>query len=262
MRTLRAVTSAFLGLAPVAPGQGFGFTHEMIPVDRTDTRAVAFGDVDGDGDLDAFLGNGGLPPEGQNRLYRNGGTGEVRDVTSTNLPILLDRTWAIALGDVDGDGDLDAFLGNFSNTQNRLYLNSGTGVFASASFPFVTSFTAAIALGDVDGDGDLDAYMGIGGQDRLYLNGGTGIFTDATATNLPTLSDSTRAVALGDVDGDGDLDAFVGNNSLPGQQSRLHLNGGTGVFTDATATNLPALLAQTSAADLGVVDGDGDLDAF
>ncbi len=252
---------ALLGLASLAPAQRFGFTHQMLPADVDGTRAVALGDVDGDGDLDAFAGN-----YGQNRLYLNGGTGVFTDVTTINVP--PGGGAAVALGDVDGDGDLDAFVGNFPQ-ENRLWLNGGTGVFAdvtATNLPFLLGgrLTTAVAFGDVDGDGDLDAFVGNagsfpGGQDRLYVNGGTGVFTDVTATNLPALSDGTVAVALGDLDGDGDLDAFVGNSNPP---NRLHLNDGTGVFTDVTATNLPALLDPfTRAVALGDVDGDKDLDA-
>jgi hypothetical protein len=232
-------------------------TATNLPASSSATTSVALGDVDGDGDLDAFVGNYGQ----EDLLYLNGGTGVFTDVTATNLPALSDNTHAVALGDVDGDGDLDAFVGNFG--QNRLYLNGGTGVFTdvtATNLPGLFGVTAAVALGDVDGDGDLDAFVGkYGQQDLLYLNGGTGVFADVTATNLPALLDNTRALALGDVDGDGDLDAFVGNY---GQQDRLYLNGGTGVFTDVTATNLPALSDETMAIALGDVDVDGDLDAF
>ncbi|MGH7150224.1 MAG: FG-GAP-like repeat-containing protein, partial [Planctomycetota bacterium] len=223
----------------------------MLPANSDSARAVSLGDVDGDGDLDAFLGNYGQ----QNRLYLNGGTGVFTDVTATNLPALVDYTAAIALGDVDGDGDLDAFVGNYgsfssSGMQNRLYFNGGAGVFAdvtATNLPALSDFTNAVALGDVDGDGDLDAYTGnassasAGGQNRLYLNSGTGFFTDATVANLPALLNDTQAVALGDVDGDGDLDALEGTGSSSVAQNRLYFNGGAGVFADVTATNLPAL---------------------
>jgi hypothetical protein len=242
-------------------------TATNLPALFTLTQGVALGDVDGDGDIDAFLGNG-APFEGaQNRLYLNGGTGVFTDVTATNVPALVDTTMAVALGDVDGDGDLDAFVGKGplfgALQQNRLNLNDGTGVFAdvtATNLPVLLDRTLAVALGDVDGDGDLDAIVGNElQQNRLYLNAGTGVFADVTATAVPGLLDNTFAVVLGDVDGDGDLDAFVGN---AGQQNRLHLNGGTGFFADVTATNLPALLSLTRAAALGDVDGDGDLDLF
>jgi hypothetical protein len=264
MRSRILFLSSILGLAGVAPAQRFGFAHQMLPADADVSLAVILGDVDGDGDLDAFVGN-----VGQTRLYLNHGSGVFTDVTATNLPTLLDFTTAVALGDVDGDGDLDAFVGNAYVQQNRLYLNDGTGVFTDVTvtnLPALSDGTYALALADMDGDGDLDAFVGNQyQQNRLYLNGGAGVFTDVTATNLPVLPDWTNAVVLGDVDGDGDLDAFVGNSGLDPNlvgQNRLYLNGGTGIFTDVTATNLLALPGYTTAVALGDVDGDGDLDAL
>ncbi|MCI0585367.1 MAG: VCBS repeat-containing protein, partial [Planctomycetes bacterium] len=236
-------------------------TATSLPPLLENTYAVAFGDVDGDGDFDAFVGNVGAPS--LNRLYLNGGTGVFTDVTATSLPaVISESTHAVALGDVDADGDLDVLVGNSSGGQNRLYLNAGTGVLTDVTamnLPPPPTFAAGVAPGDVDGDGDLDVFVGGNGQNRLYVNAGTGVFADVTATNLPAVLCNTQEVALGDVDGDGDLDAFVG---CYGGLDRLHLNDGTGVFIDVTATNLPGLLGYAAAVALGDVDGDGDLDAY
>jgi len=268
MRSLGRLAAALLALASLAPAQPFGLTHRMLPVDVDFTTSVALGDVDGDGDIDAVLGN--AFSNGQNRLYLNGGAGHFTDVTSTNLPVLVDSTLSIALGDIDGDGDIDLFVGNpasSTNPQSRLYLNGGTGVFTDVTgtnLPNQANSTWAVGLGDVDGDGDLDAFLGNHfDQNRLYLNDGTGVFADVTATQLPPLLDKTQAVALGDVDGDGDLDVFIGNGYVfSWEQNRLYLNSGTGFFTDVTATHLPAVNDETEAIGLGAVAGDGDLDAL
>jgi len=230
-----------------------------IPVDLHRTFAVALGDVDEDGDLDAFIGNGSGDDNEPNRLILNDGFGFFNDATS-QIPPDVDGTAAIALGDVDGDGDLDAFVGNYG--QNRLYLNDGTGIFtdATAQIPMDGDATSAVALGDVDGDGDLDAFLGNHyNGNRLYLNDGAGVFTNATS-QIPADSDRTFAVALGDVDLDGDLDAFIGNG-YPTNQNRLYLNDGYGVFTDATS-QIQAYEDVTAAVTLGDLDGDGDLDVF
>ncbi|MCI0586075.1 MAG: VCBS repeat-containing protein, partial [Planctomycetes bacterium] len=273
MRIEIALASALLGMAPLARGQRLGFTHQMLPAHIDPARAVAFLDVEGDGDLDALVGNGdpasSLPLT--NRLYLNGGTGVF---TTTNLPVPPATTRAVALGDVDADGDLDALVGTSfpcgpggcASGSNRLYLNGGTGVFTDATgtnLPALSGSTLGVALGDVDGDGDLDAFAGQIGQKRLYLNGGTGVFTDATATSVPALVTGTTTVALGDVDVDGDLDAVMGVTGSPqGGQNRLYLNDGTGILADVTATNVPVALEETYAVALGDVDGDGDLDAL
>jgi len=163
---------------------------------------------------------------------------------------------AIALGDMDGDGDLDVAVGN-EYQQNRVYLNNGDGTFTPIGNDFGPSDdrTRTLALGDVDGDGDLDIAVGNGGQqNRVYLNNGDGTFT--TSTTFGTGTDSTRALALGDLDGDGDLDLAVGNG---GQQNQVYLNNGDGTFTPTGNTFGPSG-DRTRALALGDVDGDGDLD--
>src|SRR5262245_9439228 len=100
-----------------------------LPPDRDDTRAVARGDVDGDGDLDVVFGNWGQP----SRLCLNDGSGIFSDATAARMPVPGPiYTMAVALGDVDGDGDLDLVLGGYGQ-QSRLYLNDGTGTFTDAT---------------------------------------------------------------------------------------------------------------------------------
>ena len=225
------------------------------------TYAMALGDVDGDGDLDLVTGN-----TGQNRLYMNDGSGRFSDDTTNRMPIDSDSTFAIALGDIDGDGDLDVVCGNVTcpywcyGEQNRLYINNGTGVFTdvtASQMPVALDYTVSLSLGDVDGDTDTDIVFGNAGQNRLWLNAGNGTFTNAAVGQLPVDNDSTTATVLGDVDGDGDLDVVCGNNC---SQNRLYINSGTGSFADATASHMPTGSYCTTAASLGDVDGDGDLD--
>ncbi|MCA8942757.1 MAG: VCBS repeat-containing protein, partial [Planctomycetes bacterium] len=276
-------------------------TASRMPIANLESHSVVLGDVDGDSDLDMVLGNRGQ----QNRLYVNDGTGTFSDVTTSRMPIDSDPTAAVALGDVDGDGDLDLVCGNDAvlgltsygwgsvGQPNRLYLNDGTGSFAATSsrLPVDSDPTWAVALGDVDGDGDLDLVCanglswlefcgggGFGGgidggpygcsmlyygtQNRLYRNDGSGTFHDATADRLPAATEATGAVALGDVDGDGDLDLVVGNSGLPwaDPQNRLLLNDGSGTFADATAAMLPVDADDTGSVAFADFDGDGDLD--
>ncbi len=221
------------------------------------TVGLALGDVDGDGDLDLLAGNLG-PSFGPDRLYLNDSTGTFSDATSQLPPQAVSGgTLDVALGDIDGDGDLDALIGR--SGPNRLYLNGGSGVFADATsqLPAVGGNSHALALGDVEGDGDLDLVIGGGypGQTRLFVNDGSGTFTDASS-QLPALLVGIYGIALGDVDGDADLDALIGNDG----QDRLYLNDGAGFYADTGPHT--TVMDDTQALALGDVDGDGDLDAL
>ncbi len=242
-------------------------TAQRIPCESQDTRAVVLGDVDGDGDLDLVCGTSygaSLPSQRrQNVLWINDGRGTFTDATDGRMPMDDDATTALALGDVDGDGDLDLVVGNLLlngvSGQNRLYLNDGSGNFTDATarlMPVVNDPTAAVALGDVDGDGDLDLVCGNAGQNRLYANDGHGAFTDVTAQRMPVDGDSTTCLVLLDVDRDGDLDVVWGNNG----QDRLYLNDGHGTFTDGTTGRMPLFNRLTWSLAAGDVDNDGDVD--
>ena len=138
------------------------------------TLAVALGDVDADGDPDLVFGSAASSQ--RNRLYLNDGTGTFTDATMAQMPTGAALTRAVALGDVDGDGDPDLVFGNYGQ-QNQLLLNNGTGTFtdATARMPVDNDFARSVALGDVDGDGDADPVfgngeLGRGEQNQLYLN--------------------------------------------------------------------------------------------
>ncbi|MHC4695274.1 MAG: FG-GAP-like repeat-containing protein [Planctomycetota bacterium] len=135
--------------------------------------AAALGDLDGDGDLDAFVANSshaGANPV--NKVWLNGGKG-----TFTDSGQRLGRAYSmdVALGDLDGDGDLDSYVGNYQ-VPDRVWLNDGSGRFADCRLELGRSNGDAVALGDLDGDGDIDAFVanntwqGGEGANTVWLN--------------------------------------------------------------------------------------------
>lgn len=118
---------------------------------------------------------------------------------------------AVDLGDLDGDGDVDAL---WSSTRNDLgaevWLNNGAGVFSKSSQRIGNQDHAISALGDLDGDGDLDAVVAFANRNegpKVWLNDGAAHFTDSGQI----LGDEPfRGIDLADQDGDGDIDIWSG----------------------------------------------------
>jgi hypothetical protein len=254
----------------------FSDASAQVPQTADDTYAVALADLDGDGDLDAYVGNTfGHSFENTNRLYLNSGGGTFVDATP-QIASNFRNTGALAVGDVDRDGDLDVLEGNgvCCPHPNVVQLNDGNASFtASATFPDTQAATRAVALGDIDADGDLDAVAGNGAMafsssndpDQLYLNGGSGQFADVSFV-LPATPAPTLGVAFADVDGDFDLDLVLAKGTkipfatFTAGRNHLLLNDGQGLFSDVAGAFPPHL--EDSAAVLFVdLDGDADPDA-
>lgn len=177
-----------------------------------------------------------------------------------------------AVGDIDGDGDLDLAVPSRSG-QDRLFVNDGTGFFAdmtASHLPTDVRPSRGHAFVDVDGDGDLDLVVagdgsgpGANRDDRLWLNDGSGRFTIAPAGSMPADFLGTEKIVAADVDGDGDPDLVAMNSWNSANQpvpSRLYRNDGAGVFTDVSATAMPSEALPSEDLQVGDLDGDGDPD--
>lgn len=225
-------------------------THDDFS--QGDTTAVALGDVDGDGDLDAVTANRLGNPE---EVWLNDGSGGFGQTDYYHFGGKDSQD--IALGDLDADGDLDAVIANGSFEPEEVWLNDGTGKFGFLPYDsFGGGITGSVALGDVDGDGDLDAVIagGVNGLQATWLNDGTGNFGAAPYDTFGSFTGSK--VVLGDLDLDGDLDAVLTGGHQNAQQ--VWLNDGTGMYGASAYDNFGTI--DSRSLELGDVDGDGDLD--
>ena len=212
------------------------------------SRGVGLGDLNGDGDVDAFVVN-----SGGNTVWLNDGTGMF---TYNGQSLGSSSSYGVSLGDLDGDGDLDAFVTN--NGANKVWLNSGGGMFGDSGQGLGASVSFRTSLGDLDGDGDLDAFVVNNGANKVWMNDGSGVFVDSGQGLGGAFS---RGLCLGDVDGDGDLDAFVTSLFVESSMGydTVWANDGHGTFTEHWVS---PDISQGWGVSLGDVDGDDDLDAF
>jgi hypothetical protein len=164
----------------------------------------------------------------------------------------------LAVGDVNGDGRDDFYVGGAKYQPGKLYVQQGDRFGCLSEDLFRADSTAEdvdAAFFDADNDKDLDLYVVTGGNeyygnmtqlhDRLYLNDGKGHFTKAAGA-LPPMFDNKSCVRPADFDRDGDMDLFVGGRVVgygygKTPNSYLLVNDGKGRFADRTDALAPAL---------------------
>ncbi|MEQ1890977.1 MAG: CRTAC1 family protein [Planctomycetota bacterium] len=255
------------------------------------TQAGVFGDFDGEGSPDLFLGNEFETENGQGgerypaQLFQNDGTGRFTDIAAA-AGVENDRFCkGVAAGDYDGDGDLDLYLSNLA--PNRLYRNDGQARFedvataAGVLRPAIRSF--ATWFFDQDQDGRLDlwvtGYQGsledlagdaLGLPEKsekacLYRNQGDGTFVDlAQELGLahPMLA---MGANYGDIDNDGWYDLYLatGGPQIEQLMPNLLLRNERGErFVNITAQGGVGHLQKGHGVGFGDLDNDGDQDIF
>jgi hypothetical protein len=206
----------------------------LFPPNLCMSQAAAFADIDGDGWPDLLVAS----DYETTRVLRNARDGTFADATTADISD--QNGTGLAVGDYDGDGDLDWFVtGIFDGlflTGNRLYRNRGDGTFddvTTAAGVRNGEWGYAATFADLDNDGHLDIFHTNGWEviqpryhddpTRLFVANGDGTFTER-ALELGIVDwDQGRGVIAFDYDRDGDLDLLVANNHGP---YRLFRNDG------------------------------------
>lgn len=215
-------------------------------------RDLALGDLDGDGDLDAWIAQ----YIWEDAVWLNNGSGTFSDSGQQLVASgVFDSTRAVALGDVDNDGDLDAWVG-YTFGGNNVWLNDGSGMFTDSGQSLGSSYTVDLQLADVDNDLDLDAFTAnFYGPNKVWLNDGAGVYTDS---GQELGSSDSVGVSMGDVNDDGFVDTWVAN-SVDTPPNKVWINDGTGVFQDS---NQSLGSSPSRTVKVGDLNGDGKIDAF
>lgn len=218
-------------VAEADPFRAFGEPVELVPgvewvslITNGSVYGLSAADIDGDGDTDVLIEHMGIAgPEGER--FSNGlrtlllnENGAFSPAESFPLPVPLIR--ATLWGDIDNDGDIDAYF--CCRGPNVLMINEGDGEWRDATDEFGASGgdvdTKAGVLVDADHDGDLDIFLlNDGARNALLNNNRDGTFTDIAPDHGIAGDPEARPIGVlfADLDNDRDLDFIVINREPP-----------------------------------------------
>ena len=273
---------------------GYARAMRNVEVPITVPSGAAAGDYDRDGDVDLFIVRG---DRGPNLLYRNDGDLQFTDVAVaagvafTKPGRRTYRHGSPAMGDLDGDGDLDLLLPGLEGDPTLVYSNDGDGTFTdvtpgSGLDRMQAAYSMSPALGDYDRDGDLDLAFGHWGTPRDFTGGvgdtehlwrndslagrirftsvsvAAGIAPSVVLSPDPRISlrefDPTFTPTFARIDADEHPDLLMVSDY---NHSQVYLNNGDGTFRNVTDYEV-VVDGNGMGSAVGDYDGDGDLDWF
>ncbi len=249
-----------------------GVNMELIAGPTGNSVGMATGDLNGDGFVDVVVRNGlsgNATTTAADVIYIWDNDAHAFTPVTTLAKSAAQSRGDIALGDFDGDADLDIVRVFGTGIANEIFWNDGDGTFNAtpSALPATAGTSYTCATGDFNGDGYIDIFVGKSDNSNqrhyVYFNDGSGTFTSGNAQQLPTGANRGRATdcAVGDVDRDGDLDIVLSRNN--GQDNFFFKNNGnTGVYTNWAAYAITGDSYDSRGITLADVDRDGDLDAI
>lgn len=230
----------------------FKLSKNPTPAETIHPREMIVADFNGDGSQDIFITDHGYDappfPGDTNTLLLGKAGGGFADASS-RLPTLPDFTHSADAADVDGDGDIDLYVGNYATNGRGPYflINNGSAGFTQSgrglpadvldgTYAYSTSLFV-----DADADGDKDLFLGGDGvSSKLFINDGKGVFSVVSAAIPPGRFgvENTTAVdsILFDFDKDGKADVLVvgTNSSYQGARLQVLLSSGPKGLMDGT----------------------------
>ncbi|MBZ0136378.1 MAG: FG-GAP-like repeat-containing protein [Planctomycetes bacterium] len=181
------------------------------------TWEVELGDVNNDGFLDVISGFCGIALTATNYVWLNDGSAGF-NLQNTITYETAAVVQSMAVGDFDGDGDLDMIGGGNGLCPSNVYLNTGSGAFIIQQWDAGTFAVWDLETNDMDGDGDLDVIVASeSGVCYVMFNDGSANFSSTAAGNAPVGNNASMdyfGLTAADVDGDGDLDIGTPNNII------------------------------------------------
>ena len=254
-------------------GECLQITEGPLATARGFSEACSWVDYNNDGHLDMYVANSGNAFPEANYLFLNNGDKTFTQITEGDIVTDRHRSRSPNWADYDGDGDLDLYVSNESDQQNKLYKNLLTET-GSADFETVSSglhvvdnhSSISASWGDYDNDGDLDLFVAnLNQNNNLYQNNGDGSFSKISEGIVVTDGGYSFGCNWADFDNDGDLDLFVANGwGNSAQQNFLYRNElaetGSATFTKITDSNLVRDGGWSYGSSWADYDKDGDLD--
>ncbi len=253
------------GIAVIAQNPLFTDISDLAGTGNgSSNNGVIVGDFDNDGFEDLFIPANISP----NRLFKNMGDGTFQDITAGSGIETGGLTKTGAWGDIDNDGDLDLFIGNYYTSsypfQNYLYVNNGDGTFTDISISSnvaTSSQTRSAHMVDLNLDGYLDIYIcSLAQENILWTNNGNLTFTNTTSASGLFDDLISMGAVFFDYDNDGDQDVYLTHDNY--QPNIMYENNGSGVFTDVSIETGLNVSGQGMGVDHGDINNDGHLDLY